>query len=243
MANVKLSELTAATSVVDANEFEINESGTSKKVTAAQIQSYIESNLTSGSKMLKGDGSGGVADATATNGTSGQYLKTNGDGTFDWESVVTFDSGTRMIFAQNTAPTGWTKDTTNYDQHALRVTTGTAATGGTVDFTTAFASVGVSVSGSTNAVATSGTVQNHTLSTAQMPSHTHTYQGSSGTTSGNQGKTGPANYSPNRTTSATGGGGAHSHGFQGSSHSHTFSGTDTINLAVKYLDVITATKD
>jgi len=39
---VKISDLTAASSVADANEFEINESGTSKKVTAAQIKSYVD---------------------------------------------------------------------------------------------------------------------------------------------------------------------------------------------------------
>jgi hypothetical protein len=41
---------------------------------------------------------------------------------------------------------------------------------------------------------------------------------------------------------STGGGGSHSHPFSFSSGSGTFSGT-AINLAVKYLDVITATKD
>jgi hypothetical protein len=51
-----------------------------------------------------------------------------------------FPAGTRMIFAQTTAPTGFTKDATNYNNHALRVVTGTAGTGGTVDFVTAFAS-------------------------------------------------------------------------------------------------------
>ena len=41
---------------------------------------------------------------------------------------------------------------------------------------------------------------------------------------------------------AAGGGGSHTHPFSFSSGSGTFSGT-AINLAVKYLDVITATKD
>ena len=45
MANVKLSELTAASAVAGANEFEINESGTSKKVTGLQVASYVESTL------------------------------------------------------------------------------------------------------------------------------------------------------------------------------------------------------
>ena len=41
MANVKISDLTAASAVADANQFEINESGTSKRVTAAQIKTYV----------------------------------------------------------------------------------------------------------------------------------------------------------------------------------------------------------
>ena len=41
MANVKISGLTAASTVADANEFEINESGTSKKVTGSQLLTYV----------------------------------------------------------------------------------------------------------------------------------------------------------------------------------------------------------
>lgn len=73
-----------------------------------------------------------------------------------------FSTGTRMIFGQTTAPTGWTKDTINYDNHALRVVTGTASTGGTVDFTTAFTSQtptgNVSVTASTGAVTQGGNI-------------------------------------------------------------------------------------
>lgn len=43
MANVKISGLTAASAVAAANEFEINEAGTSKKVTALQIATYVYS--------------------------------------------------------------------------------------------------------------------------------------------------------------------------------------------------------
>lgn len=247
MANIKISDLTAASSVADANEFEINESGTSKKVTASQIQAYIESNLTSGSLILKGDGSGGVANATATNGTAGQYLKTNADGTFDWESVVTFNSGTRMLFAQTAAPTGWTKDTVNYNNHSLRVVTGTASTGGSVDFTTAFTSQ--TPTGSVTITSVTGSAGATTLSTPQIPSHSHgpgslinapgnnrRFESSPGPTNGTNGD------AIQGTTAAAGGGGSHSHPFSFSSGSGTFSGS-AINLAVKYLDVITATKD
>ena len=41
MANVKISGLTGASSVADANEFEINESGTSKKVTGTQLKTFV----------------------------------------------------------------------------------------------------------------------------------------------------------------------------------------------------------
>jgi len=82
-----------------------------------------------------------------------------------------FPSTTRMIFAQTAAPTGWTKDTTNYNQHALRVVTGTASTGGSIDFTTAFASQtptgNVSVTASTGQVAQGGNVS-VTASTGQV---------------------------------------------------------------------------
>lgn len=45
MANVKISGLPAASGVAGTNEFEINESGTSKKVTGSQIASYVDSTL------------------------------------------------------------------------------------------------------------------------------------------------------------------------------------------------------
>jgi len=163
-----------------------------------------------------------------------------------------FPSGTKMMFVQTAAPTGWTKDTT-HDNKALRVVSGTASTGGSVAFTTAFASQGVNGSiGSTtatNIAATQGgTVGNTTLATSQIPSHTHTYNEivfdrARGTTTSGGGGSAAAN------TGATGGGGAHNHGFSGSSHNHTqnahnhsFTGT-AIDMAVSYVDVIIATKD
>lgn len=48
-------------------------------------------------------------------------------------------AGTKMLFAQTSAPTGWTKDTTHNDK-ALRVVSGTASSGGSTAFTTVFAS-------------------------------------------------------------------------------------------------------
>ena len=71
-------------------------------------------------------------------------------------------SGTKMLFQQTAAPTGWTKDTT-HNNKALRVVSGTASTGGSVAFTTAFAT----------SRTVSGSVANHTLTESQIPSHDH----------------------------------------------------------------------
>lgn len=182
--------------------------------------------------VILGNGTAGVLFVAP--GTSSNVLTSNGT---TWVSQAVgggFDAGTRMIFAQNTAPTGWTKDASNYNNHALRIVTGTGGgTGGSVDFTTAFASQtpsgSVSVSG--------GSVGNTTLSTPVIPSHTHTVVAQSYAPPGNTGGAAGTSTTP---TGATGGGGAHNHPFTG--QTATFSG-NAINLAVKYLDVITATKN
>ena len=49
-----------------------------------------------------------------------------------------FPTGTKMLFNQTSAPTGWTKDTTNNDNSAIRVVTGSVGTGGSDGFTTTF---------------------------------------------------------------------------------------------------------
>jgi hypothetical protein len=148
---------------------------------------------------------------------------------------VPFASGTAMLFAQTTAPTGWTKSTT-HNNKALRVVTGTAGSGGTVDFTTAFASR--AVGGTLSNTTATGTVGNHTLATDAIPSHAHSGGVvASGSASGNNPNLGHAR----QNTGATGGGGAHNHGFTGTAHTHTFTGT-AIDLRVQYVDVIIATK-
>jgi hypothetical protein len=155
-------------------------------------------------------------------GASGNVLTSNGTA---WTSAAAaaFDSGTVMLFAQTSAPTGWTKSTT-HNNKALRVVTGTASSGGSVAFTTAFASQAVS-----------GTVGSTTLAESQMPAHTHTYPW--GTQVGSGGRVQSGNQSNliqfTPATGSTGGGG---------SHNHTFTGT-AINLAVQYVDVIIATKN
>jgi hypothetical protein len=144
-------------------------------------------------------------------------------------------TGTKMLFQQTAAPTGWTKDTT-HNNKALRVVSGTASTGGSVAFTTACASQAVS-----------GSVGNTTLTTAQMPSHTHG-RGTiySGGTAANPGTflasaAGTVFYSNTGFGFTVDSGGTSAAG-SGDSHNHSFTGT-AINLAVSYVDLIIATKD
>jgi len=158
--------------------------------------------------------------------TAGNVLTSNGTAWTSAAAPSSFASGTVTIFKQTSAPTGWTKDTTNNNNSALRCVTGTPSTGGTVDFTTAFASQAVS--------GTIGTSGAYTLQTADIPAHTHTAQGASF----NAGYAAGSNAVDrgSQTTSSTGGGGSHSHS------GGSFTGT-AINLAVKYVDVIVATKN
>ena len=176
------------------------------------------------------------------------------------DAAKVFPSGTSMIFKQTAAPTGWTKSTA-LDDAALRVVSGTAGSGGSVGFTAAFASQAVSgtvanttATGTISSTTDTGTVGATTLTTEQMPSHTHT------TVNVRGGYwygavTNPLSdddpYVSGEQTGAAGGSGSHTHGltmnshthtFTGTAHNHTFSGT-AINLAVKYADVIIATKD
>jgi hypothetical protein len=190
-------------------------------------------------------------------GTTGNILTSNGT---TWTSAAAgggFAAGTVMLFAQTSAPTGWTKNTTTGDNSALRVVTGTASTGGSVAFTSAFASQAVSGSignttatnqaqtatnqaqtatnqaftpaGSVTITAVAGSAGATTLTTPQIPSHNH------GGVVGN----GPANHpgggAPNISGPAasignTGGGGSHTHPFSFSSGSGTFSGTSATPL-------------
>ena len=166
---------------------------------------------------------------TETFGTNNTQLAT----TAFVQAAVTggvFPSGTAMLFAQTTAPTGFTKSLT-HDNKALRVVTGSASSGGTTGFTTVFTN-------QTPTITTSGlSVGATTLTTAQIPSHTHTISTVSGCGNSQLPQNNVA--APNTTfnTGATGGGG---------SHDHTISGTATstaITLDVQYVDVIIATKD
>ena len=174
--------------------------------------------------------SGAIGAGGANFGVAGQVLTSAGNATPpSWQTLPQeLESGTRILFQQTAAPTGWTKDTTHNDK-ALRVVNGVASSGGSVAFSSAFVSQAVS-----------GTVGNTTLTTTQIPAHAHNIQnwatakGGSLARQGGMGNyTNATTLNANTTTDNTGGGGA---------HNHTFSG-NAINLSVQYVDVIIATKN
>jgi len=199
--------------------------------------------------------------------TVGGNLVVTGTGTLSGRAIDAFPSGTKMTFQQTAAPTGWTKDTT-HDNKALRVVSGTAGSGGSVNFTTAF--------GSQNVGATA-------LTSAQIPGHTHTFSGSGSAASAgahthgisdpghahtinfrhnplNAGVGGAANSDirgtdpPNAAVNTVGNGtgisinsaGAHTHTVSVSGTTASTGGnashTHSLNLAVSYVDLIICTK-
>jgi len=167
---------------------------------------------------------------TETFGTNNTQLATTAFVQAAIAGAATFPSGTAVLFAQTAAPTGFTKSLT-HDNKALRVVTGTASSGGTTGFTTVFAN-------QTPTITTSGlSVGATTLTTAQIPSHSHVLTDAA--------CCGPVN---GRTQVGGSGGATSNTGSTGSggSHTHTLSGTATssvITLDVQYVDVIIATKD
>ena len=161
--------------------------------------------------------------------------------------VPAFPSGTRMLFQQTAAPTGWTKDTSHNDK-ALRIVSGTAGSGGTNGLSTldatAVGTINSSIAGST---------ASHTLTTSQIPSHTHSgnvnlrTNWEAGSSNLSPVGTGDARYngsasSPSFTTNATGGGGGHSHGVGSLTVTSSFTGSPNA-LSIAYVDVIIAEKN
>ena len=138
---------------------------------------------------------------------------------------ASFPSGTRMLFQQSTAPTGWTKDVTLNDR-ALRVVSGAVGSGGVTGFSSIFSRT---------------IVDSTTLVTSQMPVHAHEVIDSVGTYVKRAGNAGGsiqvirstdngfgATNSTQLVTGSQGNNAAHSHG---------------LDLRLAYVDVIIARKD
>ena len=139
-----------------------------------------------------------------------------------------------MLFQQTSAPVNWTKQTT-HNNKALRVVSGTATPGGSTAFTSVFTSRPIS-----------GTVGNHTLTSSQIPSHTHPrgadYPGTRqpALTNGLPATPTPSYTAPNffSVNPASSGQNSPADG----SHDHPFSAT-ALDFAVSYVDLIICSKN
>ncbi len=159
-----------------------------------------------------------------------------------------FPAGTKMLFQQTAAPTGWTKDTTHNDK-ALRVVSGTASSGGSVAFSTAFGRTATdsfqlldthlpghthSFSATSSTESQSHTHSGTTLSTNTTGAHQHyaspdTGGGASGRIYDQASILADSQFTPNRMLTSSAGN--HSHTISGNTgnasqtHTHTVSGT------------------
>ena len=181
------------------------------------VNSSIVNNTVSGTAISNSTITNSTIDSTiigATSPSSATFTSFSGA----WASLP---AGTKMLFVQTNAPTGWVKSTAD-DNKALRIVSGTAGTGGSVAFTTAFSSQAIS-----------GTVDGHVLTAAEIPSHSHSYTASGGVIGVQAGTSYNVMWSPSgSTTGSTGSGAAHTHGLTASA----------LNLAVQYVDAIIAVK-
>ena len=205
-----------------------------------------------GATTFKGDVTGGGGNIILR--TNGAVSATTfvGSGA-NLTGIEAFPSGTKQVFYQASAPTGWTQDTTAaLNEAVMSIVTGSGGgTGGSTAYFSSFLATtdktatesGASVSGSV-----SGTVGNHTLSTPEIASHSHSIGAAS-----------PQNTPPkpatvaytcvyaqctNISTNSAGGGGNHSHPFSGTLSSATVDVSATVPAAnVKYANVIIAAKD
>lgn len=170
-------------------------------------------------------------------------------------AIESFPSGTKMLFPQSSAPVGWTIDTTHNNKAMRLVSSGGGSTGGSVNFSTVFSATRVTTS--TGAHTHTITVDNHVLTTPEIPVHNH-FSVSLGTNDGpvstlrftrdNRTGSGDTDYAlrGSDTTatvspvSSTGSSNGHNHtGSSGSAGGHTH----TTNLDVQFVDILICTKD
>ena len=137
-----------------------------------------------------------------------------------------FPSGTNTVFYQASAPSGWTQVVT-YNDYLPRIVSGT---GGAATSGSGFSSINAYIN-----------TDGHTLTVAEMPSHSHTDNGHTHPLTAYGGVAGGASFAALASAgsgaatgtgyaslSNTGGGGAHTHG---------------LTLGISYLDLILCTKN
>ena len=142
MADTKISALTAATAAAAANELAINEAGTSKKLTVAQIATFVGPTVISGATGAANQGGAGTVTIqllTADNAvtTVETIMSTTGlvVGTYLFEYFIVWRSGTTTVGASFAVDYTGTVTRVRATRHYQ--TTGAAAATGVSDGTSA----------------------------------------------------------------------------------------------------------
>lgn len=147
-------------------------------------------------------------------------------------------SGTKSIFFQAAAPTGWTKDTTHNDK-AIRIVTGTGGgSGGSSAFTTVFGKT--ATDSHTSTLAESASHDHGGATGNDSPVHTHSYLQPGGTAF--QAVSSPGSAVPGSSTQQTGNPSVnHTHSITsaggGGGHTHP------MDIRVTYIDCLVCTKN
>jgi len=181
--------------------------------------------------------------------------------------VSSIPSGTTAMFFQGSAPTGWTQNTdASINSTTLRIVTGSGGgTGGTDAFSSVFTGSKSTASGAISYTDLAPVTVPHslsagatTLSTPQLPAHSHPHNWALGAPPFDSDRGGAfsswSNGYPNPppidnwlTSNNEGGGGSHSHPVSGSlSISGNASATTPLSVPgmdLKYANVVAATKD
>jgi len=252
MANVKISDLSAASAVADANQFEINESGTSKRVTASQVKSYLTgSDLDmGGNKVLFGNVYPALSDLPSASTYHGMFAHVHATGkayfghSGAWVELANMSdvgagvpSGVICMWggAVSAIPSGWYLCDGNNSTPDLRdrfiVGSGTDSggthdvndTGGANSVTLSEANLPSHSHGGGSLAAASAGAHTHTGSTNTTGAHTHNYGRYTGGGGSYYGASASAPASAT-TTSA----GDHSHTLtinSAGAHTHSISGT------------------
>jgi hypothetical protein len=195
-------------------------------ITTECIGFFFVENLTTGSFAVTVRNSSISTAATIPQSTRQTVIS---DATNGCRLAVTpeFPTGTVMTFRQTSAPTGWTKETSLYNNSAFRCVTGTPSSGGTADFTTALAARTITVSN----------IPDMTISITD-PGHVHTY--SKPTTASRDSSSGGTTTSLSQSTIDTS---SATTGITAAFGSTARGGAQTaMDFAVKYVDLILATK-
>jgi hypothetical protein len=127
MANIKISDLTAAASAAGANEFEINEAGTSKKVTGTQISAFVKADLLDDTTVN--------FTGTLQNGGSNVVVDTDIGSTVQAYDADTLVGDTAKTLTAPFRGTVTTDNDLSFDQNVTNNFSCTPTAGGTLTFT------------------------------------------------------------------------------------------------------------